>query len=577
MKTASASAPTDPLARLNRLDRKVLDFIASPDFDIEKYPLYLRHHKDSEVQKEIRAEGGWGCWSHNPYHATTDQIAQELGEDPVDVYYSVKFLRIHGFVLPQGAIDMSPPTPEPGGVVALAEAMTAMGEGREPEFIQQPVDPTALDLVRDKAWSDYFSRSSIADFSKHDGFLYGHEPFINAVKALAEITDRYGSPLGHLAWAGQIARYLDKCYQEVPDEVPESWNEVFITWSAKNIDSLAGTTEKYGKQLRDKGCAEPDIADILKAYGIRTSSCQSPLLVVRNADEKQQAVSLGFETVVWEPGIVNAFDGSRPVVFTFNSEVAISTLLPVASSLKVIQGLPAGGREGVLAAIEAAGERRVRLVVVDADSFLAENLPVRKVLLETSQHHNPIFYEQSINQLYAYRGMGKTNVALGLIKALTTGGQFLNWRATGCYNVLFCEGELSARQMQERVGQLVGPTNGRLRIITLDKQPTRTIPSLAFPAGQTLVEESIGNAHVLVLDSISTLFNIATNDEENWLGIQNWLKRLRSQGLCVLYLHHAGKSGMQRGSSKSEATNVQLIISSSRKRVSPRFSASIRQ
>jgi putative DNA primase/helicase len=31
-----------------------------------------------------------------------------------------------------------------------------------------------------------------------------------------------------------------------------------------------------------------------------------------------------------------------------------------------------------------------------------------------------------------------------------------------------------------------------------------------------------------------------------------WLNRLRQGGLCVIFLHHAGKSGMQRGHSRSE-------------------------
>jgi putative DNA primase/helicase len=106
--------------------------------------------------------------------------------------------------------------------------------------------------------------------------------------------------------------------------------------------------------------------------------------------------------------------------------------------------------------------------------------------------------------------------------------------------------------MQERVRQLVGTTEGNLRIVTLDKQPGHEIPSLSTPLGQSLLEEVIQDTDVLVLDSISTLCNIATNDEENWLGLQNWIKRLRSKGLCIIFLHHAGKSGMQRGSSKSE-------------------------
>jgi archaellum biogenesis ATPase FlaH len=107
--------------------------------------------------------------------------------------------------------------------------------------------------------------------------------------------------------------------------------------------------------------------------------------------------------------------------------------------------------------------------------------------------------------------------------------------------------------MQERVRQVVGKTNnGNLRIITLDKQPNNEIPSLASNEGQRLVEDQLKDSKFIILDSISTLFNIATNDEDNWLSIQNWFRRLRSQGYALMFQHHAGKSGLQRGASKSE-------------------------
>jgi RecA-family ATPase len=58
---------------------------------------------------------------------------------------------------------------------------------------------------------------------------------------------------------------------------------------------------------------------------------------------------------------------------------------------------------------------------------------------------------------------------------------------------------------------------------------------------------------VLILDSISSLAWMSTNDEENWLLFLTWLNRLRIQKKpCIIFLHHAGKSGLQRGHSRSE-------------------------
>jgi hypothetical protein len=276
----------------------------------------------------------------------------------------------------------------------------------------------------------------------------------------------------------------------------------------------------------------------------------APVIITRTSDEADKAAALGFASRWWQSGVEELI-GRRPVAMTFHNETAVSALLPKVFSLKVINGLPDKPAK-LQAAIDAAQERRVRLIVVQADAFLEENIPPREVLLETADKKSPILFAQSINQIFAWRGTGKTNIAFGVAHALATGGQFLRWRAPRPVKVLYVEGELPAYQMQERISQIVGKTDGNLRIITLDKQPQHEIPSLASPLGQTLLEEALGDAQVLVLDSISTLFNIATNDEENWLSIQNWFKRMRSKGLCIIFLHHAGKSGLQRGSSKSE-------------------------
>ena len=102
--------------------------------------------------------------------------------------------------------------------------------------------------------------------------------------------------------------------------------------------------------------------------------------------------------------------------------------------------------------------------------------------------------------------------------------------------------------MQERWKQIIGKTNGRARLVTIDKQPEHSFPSFATAEGMARVEATLAQCaaegfpvDVLFLDSVSTLFNIAANDEENWILIQSWLLRLRTQGMCIFFFPSRGE------------------------------------
>jgi hypothetical protein len=199
------------------------------------------------------------------------------------------------------------------------------------------------------------------------------------------------------------------------------------------------------------------------------------------------------------------------------------------------------------------------LTYVDGDMFMKEDIPPRKVLLRTITKKEPVFFQQSINQIYAWRGVGKTNLGLGLTRVFAAGGSFLNWEVPERVRVLYIEGEMPQSQLQERWKQIVGQTDGYARLITIDRQPSNMLPSLASAEGMTKVENTLAafaaegfKVDVLMLDSISTLFNVKANDEETWIAIQAWLMSLRSRGYCIFFFHHSGKMGLSRSHSKSE-------------------------
>jgi putative DNA primase/helicase len=60
-------------------------------------------------------------------------------------------------------------------------------------------------------------------------------------------------------------------------------------------------------------------------------------------------------------------------------------------------------------------------------------------------------------------------------------------------------------------------------------------------------------AELLILDNLSTLCRGGKeNEAESWLPVQAWALSLRRRGVSVLFVHHAGKGGAQRGTSRRE-------------------------
>jgi putative DNA primase/helicase len=79
------------------------------------------------------------------------------------------------------------------------------------------------------------------------------------------------------------------------------------------------------------------------------------------------------------------------------------------------------------------------------------------------------------------------------------------------------------------------------------------IGNLASAKVQQEIDALLDGIEFLVLDNLSSLTSvIRDNDAESWNPIQEWLLRLRRRGVSVLIIHHAGKGGEQRGTSRRE-------------------------
>nr|WP_298967239.1 AAA family ATPase [uncultured Halomonas sp.] len=194
------------------------------------------------------------------------------------------------------------------------------------------------------------------------------------------------------------------------------------------------------------------------------------------------------------------------------------------------------------------------LKAITALDFLNRDIPPRKMLLA------PWLPTSGLAMVYAPRGIGKTWFALYTALAVASGGEFLGWKALRAAKVLYLDGEMPAIALQERLSTAIATGNyvmddpAALLIITPDLQPEyRPMPDLASLEGQMLLESHTANVELIIVDNIATLCRSGKENEgESWLSVQAWALRMRAQGKSVLFIHHAGKSGQQRGTSRRE-------------------------
>ncbi len=207
-------------------------------------------------------------------------------------------------------------------------------------------------------------------------------------------------------------------------------------------------------------------------------------------------------------------------------------------------------------------QTRPPLRSLNVRELLELEIPPREMIL------NPILPAQGLVMLYAPRGIGKTHVALWMAYTIACGGEMFGnkWQCEKPYKVLFVDGEMPASTLQMRLSSIVASSEreledvDNLKIITPDYQE-KGIPDLSILSGQEWLEPHLEGINLLILDNLSALCRSGReNESESWNPLQGWLLKLRRKGISVLFVHHAGKGGDQRGTSKKEDILDTVIV-----------------
>jgi len=177
---------------------------------------------------------------------------------------------------------------------------------------------------------------------------------------------------------------------------------------------------------------------------------------------------------------------------------------------------------------------------------------------------HPFIKEGFIGMVFGPRGSGKTFFIMGCIEAIVTGGKFGPWECSMPIKTMFLDAELAHDDVVDRFSNLLSkPKKAKLYIHSsaVDADRGHKVPALEdekWREGFKKHQIDLG-VKFFVIDNISSMTVDDENAKDVWSPINQWLISLRHVGITTFIIHHAGKSGDQRGTSGRE-DNMDIVI-----------------
>lgn len=312
-----------------------------------------------------------------------------------------------------------------------------------------------------------------------------------------------------------------------------------------------------------------------------------PVLIVEGEKAavaaRKLAACAGYVVVTWPGGVqsVNKVDwspliGRHVVIWPDNDEAGkkaaerIARLVGDAGALSVsVVRLPPGlppkfdladpipENLDIADLLHVTGSANKPLVhtILSIPELMQMHVPEREDIVA------PFIKTSSLNMLFAMRGIGKTWIALMMGISVARGTPFLLYDVPQARNVLLIDGEMPLADIKARMNALGAE----------DVQGFYLLPSeILHQAGKPLniqnaddqdrimqalddLEKQDHRIGLIIFDNLSSLsLGVDENDNTDLETFLRWLVQLRHMGYSVLLIHHAGKSGSQRGASRRE-------------------------
>jgi replicative DNA helicase len=182
---------------------------------------------------------------------------------------------------------------------------------------------------------------------------------------------------------------------------------------------------------------------------------------------------------------------------------------------------------------------------------------------------DPLLSKRGTGEVYGWRGTGKSYFCTKMARDIAIGEQSLwgghkggggHWAISRPFRQLYVYGEMDESEIQERMRQIARmdeskiPTDEQFGTISMDYQKSWR-PKISTARDRKFIEDRLfgGGYEGLWLDNLSTLWPASQEAQSDRDAIlADWFTDLNQRGIWVIFLHHAGKSGEQRGGSEKE-------------------------
>lgn len=211
------------------------------------------------------------------------------------------------------------------------------------------------------------------------------------------------------------------------------------------------------------------------------------------------------------------------------------------------------------------------LTTLTLDEFIERNYPPIKYYMY------PILSDECLGMIFALPGVGKSLFAMELAWRCSQGLDFMDFKFTKGVEappVLYVEGEMSARQIQDRLTMMIDRDANQIKdiknfyIAVLKEQPKQTFQKLKTPEGRLNVElkadeiyKTTGKKPIIFLDNVRFLMgNFNEKEGQDWIDFVLWLATLRAKGYSTYFLHHAVNTGEKASGSGYQDSNLDVNI-----------------
>lgn len=195
-------------------------------------------------------------------------------------------------------------------------------------------------------------------------------------------------------------------------------------------------------------------------------------------------------------------------------------------------------------------EATSQLRLIPADELVKKEIPARR------KHWGKRIMSNQVGMIYGPRGKGKTWLSLAIAIAMSSGAKFLGLGPVKPRRAIYLDGEMDAATFQDRLkmtaSSLDTELSSDLRLFTPESF-SGLLPAITTVEGQQEIDRLIGTDwDLLFIDNYSAWSPDGRETAESWTPFIRWMLQHKHAGRCVIVIHHSGKNGKQRGSSKHE-------------------------